>query len=196
MENPKQAAIAALYEELSADPTYRNERMGSVFVPGVGPATAALAFVGEAPGREEEKLSRPFVGAAGKNLNILLAHIGLQREDVYITNLTKFRPFNSTGHNRKPTVKESRAALPYLLRELHIIEPSLVVCLGGTAAGALLLRPDLKMQQVNGTSRQQEGLTVFITYHPSPFNFHNPAKKKALFAAFEELKTLVGEKNQ
>lgn len=195
MKDPKPAALTALYEEIWADPNYRNERMGRVFVPGDGPATAAVAFVGEAPGREEERLRRPFVGAAGNNLNVLLAHIGWQRSDVYITNLTKFRPFHANGHNRKPTAKESRVARPYLIRELQIVAPAVVVCLGSAAASALLQQPGLKMQQANGTRRSHDGLTVFVTYHPSPFNFHNPLRRKALFSAFDELQALLAKEN-
>jgi uracil-DNA glycosylase family 4 len=115
------------------------------------------------------------------------------RDDVYITNLTKFRPRTPTGHNRKPTGKESRAALPYLIRELQIVGPAVIVCLGGAAACALLQQPNLKMQQANGKTWRHDGRPLLVTYHPSPFNFYNPARRAALFAAFEELRALVAE---
>ncbi len=99
---------------------------------------------------KEELQGMPFVGAAGGNLNALLDHICWARERLFITNLIKYRPFSETGANRKPSLKESRYALSYLLRELAIVNPPWVVCLGSSAASVLLGQAGLKMSDING----------------------------------------------
>jgi DNA polymerase len=166
--------------------------MGGVFVPGEGdPWGNRLVLIGEAPGRDEEKLQRPFVGAAGKNLTRLLNEIGLTREDVYITNLIKFRPMTAKGSNRSPTVMEQRRAVPDLRKELEILSPALVVCLGLPAAKTLLGDPGLKMSVVNGLSFQQLTYQTIVTYHPSPLNYCSPAKRDALHAAFLRIRSML-----
>jgi DNA polymerase len=189
MSEEKACELNKLYKEIRADSHYRTSGMGSVFVPGTGPVTAApIVLVGEAPGREEEKQQRPFVGQAGKNLNLLLQSIGLSPEQLFITNLLKYRPLTPKGGNRCPTAKESRNALPYLLRELTILAPRLVVCLGLSSAKALLEDGELKMGDANGRTFQRHGFKILVTYHPSPLNFLIPAKKEAMQKAFQQLK--------
>jgi DNA polymerase len=166
--------------------------VGTVFVPGWGSLEdGRLLLVGEAPGREEERLQQPFVGAAGKNLTRLLEKIGLARQDVYITNLMKFRPLTPKGGNRSPTAREQRHALPHLLEELRILSPSLVVCLGLSAARALLEDPGLKMSASNGALFHAHSFRVFVTYHPSPLNYLTLAKRQALQAAFSRIESLL-----
>ncbi|MFP5214033.1 MAG: uracil-DNA glycosylase family protein [Acidobacteriota bacterium] len=191
-EAEKSRRLADLYEEIQRDPRYRNENMGTVFVAGRGDFGGnPVVFIGEAPGRDEEKAQAPFVGAAGRNLNALLTEIGLARERVYITNLVKYRPMSPTGDNRAPTPKESRYALPYLLRELEILSPRLVVCLGLSSAKALLEDPTLKMGEANGAFFDKNGIKVLVTYHPSPYNYKIPEKQKAMREAFERLREVV-----
>jgi uracil-DNA glycosylase len=165
--------------------------MGSIFVPGDGSTASPLVLVGEAPGREEEILRRPFVGAAGQNLGRLLLGVGWSREQAFITNLLKYRPLTALGGNRKPSVREARYALPYLLRELRILGPRLVVCLGSSAAVMLLGAPHLKMARANGQCFEEHGMKILVTYHPSPFNHNHPAKKQAMEAAFARLDSLL-----
>lgn len=217
MTTMKQALLTSLYAQLAAARAGRDEPssgvasdtapaggelalaeqgaadrlLGTILVPGSGNPNSAVVLVGEAPGRDEEKLKRPFVGAAGKNLDQLLDPIGLARDRLFITNLIKFRPYTAAGRNRKPSVRESRLALPFLRRELEILDPTVVVCLGAAAASALLGRPNLNMRQANGSHRDLDGRTLFVTYHPSPFNFCNPTRRAALFAAFTDLGKLV-----
>jgi uracil-DNA glycosylase len=191
MANAKARRLAELYGEIRRDELYRNDRMGQIFVPGVGPTDSRAVLVGEAPGREEEILRLPFVGAAGRNLNALLQSIDWSRDSVFITNLLKYRPLTAQRGNRKPSVRESRYALPFLLRELQVLAPQVVVCLGSSAAAVLLDCPQLKMTQSNGQLFAAHGMEVFVTYHPSPLNYNNPAKKQTMQAAFARLRTLV-----
>jgi uracil-DNA glycosylase family 4 len=191
VEGEKKQAIETLYRKVTEDPEYRSEAMGTIFVPGDGSTEARIVLVGEAPGRDEELQGRPFVGAAGRNLARLLERIGLSRKDVFITNLVKYRPFEPDGKNRKPTLRESKRALPYLTEELRLLEPDLVVCLGSSAAAMLLDRPSLRMSQANGEVFEKDGLRILVSYHPSPYNYLSPEKRAAMETAFETLAALL-----
>lgn len=113
-------------------------------VPGEGNPDATILFIGEAPGAQEDKLGRPFVGASGKFLGEMLAGIGLRREDVFITNIVKFRP----PDNRDPKPDEIKACLPILAEQINVIEPRLVVFLGRHAMNVFF--PELKISQTHG----------------------------------------------
>lgn len=186
--------LEGLYARIQADPLARNGRMGGIFVPGVGSLVGGLpVLIGEAPGREEELRREPFVGQAGQNLGALLEEIGWAREGVFISNLVKYRPIDAQGRNRSPSLSEGRYALPYLLEELTILSPPLVVCLGLSAARILLEIRGLKMGPANGSCFMKHGYRILVTYHPSPFNFHVSSKRAALLAAFHRLKELPSE---
>jgi DNA polymerase len=188
----KAQRLHELYARVRNDPFWRVSGVGGVFVPGRGSLEdGRLVLVGEAPGREEERLQQPFVGAAGRNLTRLLEEIGLAREKVFITNLMKYRPLTPKGGNRSPTAREQRHALPYLTEELKILSPGLVVCLGLPAARALLDDPGLRMGASNGVLFQVHPFQVFVTYHPSPLNYFTPVKREALHAAFSRIKSLL-----
>ena len=187
----KAAGLQRLYGRIRNDPGYRTGAMGTVFVPGDGRLDGSpIVFVGEAPGREEELRKVPFVGAAGRNLNVLLEDIGLSRHEIFLTNLVKYRPVTPDDRNRAPAPEERNRAVPYLLAELEIVGPCLVVCLGLSAARALLGNPRLAMREANGTVFHAHGLRVLVSYHPSPLNYGIPAKRAALKEAFEKLKAL------
>jgi DNA polymerase len=115
---------------------------------GDGNPEAALMFVGEAPGKKEDEQGKPFVGAAGKFLNEMLAMIELKREDVYITNIVKYRP----PENREPQPEEKRAFLPYLQAQLEIIRPKVMVTLGSHSLSCFL--PDIKISQCHGQPKR------------------------------------------
>lgn len=195
METEEKARrLQQLYEAIRKDANYRSSDMGTVFVPGRGSFEGRpVVFIGEAPGKDEERQEAPFVGAAGRNLNELLRDIGVQREAVFVTNLVKYRPFTSTGDNRNPTPEESRRALPYLIEELLILTPRLVVCLGLSSAKALLNDRNLKMGQANGTVFTGHGLQILVTYHPSPYNYRIPEKREAMAEAFAKLGKILWE---
>ncbi len=125
--NPKTLQLAALADKIVADkvcPELAATATQLVFAD--GSADTDIVFIGEAPGKSEDEQGKPFVGAAGKFLNEMLGTIGLSREDVYITNIVKYRPPN----NRDPLPEEKTAFLPYLIKQLDIIQPKLVVTLG------------------------------------------------------------------
>lgn len=115
---------------------------------GDGNPDADLVFIGEAPGKNEDIQGKPFVGAAGKFLNAMLEMIGLKREDVYITNIVKYRP----PGNRDPYPEEKKAMMPYLEAQLEIIQPVLTVTLGRHSLNCFL--PDLSISQVHGQPKR------------------------------------------
>lgn len=123
-------------------------------VMGGGNPNADIVFIGEAPGKNEDEQGLPFVGAAGKFLNEMLAAAGMERGDVYITNVVKYRPPN----NRDPLPEEKAAFLPYLLRQLEIINPKAIITLGRHSMEYFL--PDAKISQVHGHAVRKK-----VIYH-------------------------------
>ena len=135
----------------------------------VGDPHARLMLVGEAPGYEEEQQQEPFVGPAGQKLNQILAAMGLQRSEVYISNICKFRPSMGPSQNtanRAPSDEEIAACLPIILAEIRAIRPACIVCLGGTAARGLLGHAASVASQ-RGNWFECQGIPTRVTYHPS-----------------------------
>ena len=130
-------------------------------VPGVGPASAAIVIVGEAPGAKEDAAGVPFVGAAGKLLDTLLAEAGIPRDAVFITNVVKARP----PKNRDPKKDEVAHHWPWLERQLAIIEPQLLVPLGRHALARFA--PEAKIAEAHGTVLEADGRRLFPLYHPA-----------------------------
>ncbi len=131
-------------------------------VPGKGSANADIMFIGEGPGELEDIKGEPFVGKAGQLLTRMLTAISLTREEVYITNIVKCRPPN----NRAPLPEEVDACFPYLERQIELISPLILCCLGGPAANALLAS-DLGISKLRGTIHQYRDYPVIPTYHPA-----------------------------
>jgi len=136
-------------------------------VPGEGSATAAVMLVGEAPGAREDETGRPFVGAAGRLLDELLAEAGLERADVFITNVVKARP----PGNRDPKADEVAHHLPWLDAQLDVIRPKLLVPLGRHALKRFA--PAARIGEVHGTRLEAGGRALFPLYHPAAA-LHNP----------------------
>jgi uracil-DNA glycosylase family 4 len=134
-------------------------------VMGDGNLDANIVFIGEAPGKNEDEQGLPFVGAAGKFLNEMLAQAGLERGDVYITNIVKYRPPN----NRDPLPEEKKAFWPYLVRQLDVITPRVVVTLGRHSMEYFL--PDAKISQIHGEAKRiafgDKKLVIVPLYHPA-----------------------------
>ena len=141
-------------------------------VPGVGDRQARWMLVGEGPGAEEDQRGEPFVGQAGRLLDNMLAALGLDRtKDVYIANAVKCRP----PHNRTPERVELAACLPYLDRQIALVQPRLLVALGRPAAQALLDR-ELAISAARGKRFERHGIPVVVTYHPA-YLLRNPQDK-------------------
>jgi DNA polymerase len=130
-------------------------------VPGEGPASASIVIVGEAPGAKEDAAGVPFVGAAGKLLDTLLAEAGVARDAVFITNVVKARP----PKNRDPKVPEVAHHWPWLEQQLAIIEPELLVPLGRHALARFA--PDAKIAEAHGQVLEADGRRLFPLYHPA-----------------------------
>jgi DNA polymerase len=136
---------------------------------GVGDEQAKWLFVGEGPGRNEDAQGEPFVGPAGKLLDNMLAAIGLKRgANAYIANIAKCRPTDANGKDRPPSVDEIAACIPYLNRQIALIQPQVIVALGKTAALALLKRdPATPVSALRGTVHRYGELPLIVTYHPA-----------------------------
>ena len=141
-------------------------------VPGDGSPTAELVCVGEAPGENEDKTGHPFVGASGQLLTKILAAINLRREDVFICNVLKHRP----PGNRNPIPPEVEACSPYLVRQLEIIRPKVIVAFG-TFAAQTLLETKLSIGKLRGSVHRYYGIPLVVTYHPAAL-LRNPAWKR------------------
>ena len=153
---------------------------------GEGNPNAKIMFVGEGPGAEEDKTGRPFVGRAGKLLTkIILNVLELTREDVYIANIVKCRPPN----NRAPSFEEAQTCKPYLLKQIDIINPDILVCLGKTAF-MYLLNSDTPISKVRGQIFEFKEKKVIPTFHPS-FLLRNPSAKKEAYKDFLLIKSLL-----
>lgn len=137
---------------------------------GEGNPDADILFVGEAPGANEDRLARPFVGRSGKLLDSMMAHEGLRREDVFIANLIKCRP----PENRDPLPDEIGACEPYLWRQIELIQPRVIVALGRFAAHALT-RTQTPITQMRGRFHSYHGVPLMPTLHPSAL-LHNMAQ--------------------
>lgn len=135
----------------------------------VGNPRARLMLVGEAPGFDEERLKEPFVGKAGQLLNKILTAMGLRREEVYISNVCKWRPSmgeNQGTANRAPTPEEIAACLPLIMAEIRAVGPACIICLGASSAKGLLQR-ELSVGSARGQWLDCQGVPVRVTYHPS-----------------------------
>jgi len=160
----KEEALAHLWGEIRA--TLKDKKK---LVFGEGSVDARLAVVGEAPGREEEEMGRPFVGRAGWLLDQLLPGSGLKREEMWITNVVKWQPTRGDRGTatRAPTVKEMEQGAQWLKKELELIGCQFVLALGSTAARTLV-SDDFKMNQQHGQWHQGEwGHQVLVTFHPA-----------------------------
>lgn len=133
-----------------------------------GNPEARVMLVGEAPGYQEEREREPFVGPAGQKLNDILKAMGISREEVYISNIVKFRPATprQTTNNRKPTPEEMAACMPFVRAEIGIVKPECLIALGGTAAEGLL-GLEGSVTSMRGKWHDLSGTPVRVTYHPS-----------------------------
>lgn len=144
---------------------------GEKVVFGEGPKDARLMFIGEAPGEEEGKTGHVFIGRAGRILNKYLDEAKIDRETVYITNVIKIRP----PGNRTPKKSDINEALPFLERQIVLVKPKIVVCLGRIAVQAIV-DPKAKITEIRGKWQEKNNIRIMPTYHPASI-FHDEEKK-------------------
>jgi DNA polymerase len=149
---------------------------------GEGSVRPPVVFVGEAPGFEEDRQGRPFVGRAGKLLDRMIQALGLRREEVYIGNVVKCRP----PQNRNPDADEIAACSPFLLQQLEALQPR-VICALGNFAAQTLLRSKQPISQLRGRAASWHGIPLVVTFHPA-YLLRNPAQKASVW---EDLKRVL-----
>ena len=191
-EGDKATRWAALNRAATNNPVcLANVRPGKKAVLGVGSLDAKIFFVGEAPGAEEEVVGEPFVGPAGQLLTKMIAAMGLKRERVYIGNIMCWRPQMPTPPgaeqigNRPPTAEEMAYCLPYLRASIDIVQPDLIVALGGTAAAGLLGAKFTTLGAARSRWHDFAGKPLMVTYHPSYLLRSGSTKSKR--AVWEDL---------
>lgn len=145
---------------------------------------AEIMFVGEAPGAQEDKTGRPFVGAAGKLLDALLAQINLTRDDVYITNIVKCRPPN----NRNPLPEEINACIGYLKKQIELINPEIIVTLGNVPA-RVLIKPNFFITKERGKIFGVDGRIIYPTFHPAAI-LRNPRRRILIEEDFKQIRKI------
>jgi len=155
---------------------------------GAGNRNADLLFVGEAPGKNEDLQGIPFVGQAGQLLDKILAAIQLERKEVYIANILKCRP----PQNRTPHTDEIASCEPYLMNQIDLIKPALIVCLGLTAAKTLL-RVDCTLRQMREKIYNYHGVDLVVTYHTAAL-LRNPSLKKYAWEDFQKIQKMYKQK--
>ncbi len=153
-------------------------------VPGSGNPQPEIVFIGEGPGQKEDQTGEPFVGAAGTFLAEMLASIGLERSDVFITNIVKCRP----PDNRDPMPEEKTTCTPFLDEQLAILEPRLIVLLGRHAMEYFL--PGLKISQVHGQPNKKGGRVYLPLYHPAAA-LYNGSQREVLLADFQTIPAIL-----
>jgi uracil-DNA glycosylase len=158
------------------------------FVFGSGSPSANLMLVGEAPGEEEDRRGEPFVGAAGQLLDKILAAIGFERSEVYICNILKCRP----PGNRDPQPEEVESCIPFLYKQIEIIDPKLILALGRVAAQNLL-STQAPLNRLRGGMHELRGVPLMVTFHPAAL-LRNPEWKRPVWEDVQRLRTLYDER--
>lgn len=163
-------------------------RKSTVF--GEGKENADLLFIGEGPGAEEDNTGRPFVGKAGQLLTKMLEAIDIKREEVYIANIVKCRP----PANRVPLDDEAESCLPYLRKQVSVIRPKIIVCLGATA-GKYIIDRNLRITKDRGKWYERGNFLILPTYHPSAL-LRDPVKKRDAWNDFKSIREKLKECNK
>lgn len=185
MAKSKQEQLEAIKQQILDNkicPDLASQATQLVF--GDGNPDAGIVFIGEAPGKNEDLQGVPFVGAAGKFLNEMLDSVGLKREDVYITNIVKYRPPN----NRDPLPDEKDAFLPYLQAQIEVIQPKVVIPLGRHSMNCFL--PDLQISKVHGQPKRYKGMVYMPLYHPAAA-LYNGGMRQTLLDDFATIPALL-----
>ena len=154
-------------------------------VPGDGNPDAEIVIIGEAPGKKEDELGKPFVGASGKLLNELLASIGMKREDIFIANVIKHRP----PDNRDPSKEEIEIYTPWLEKQLDIIDPKIVITLGRFSMD-FMLGKGFSISEIHGQPQEKNGRIIVPLYHPAAAMYSGKLRP-VLFADFSKIPNII-----
>lgn len=189
MNTDKQTRLNQITADMLADKNLCPDlaKTATNIVPGEGNPDAEVVLIGEAPGKNEDLTGKPFVGAAGKFLDELLAEAGLTREDVFITSIVKYRP----PKNRDPLPEEKAQSWPYLLRQLRVIDPKLVVTLGRHSMGYFV--PDRTITEAHGKLITGGEWPVLPLFHPAAA-LYNGKMRQILHEDFAALKEVLNRK--
>jgi DNA polymerase len=180
------SALTSVNEEISTCPDCDLCRTRTHAVPGEGPEDAEIMFVGEAPGFYEDQQARPFVGAAGRFLEELLASIGLRRDQVFIANVIKCRP----PENRDPLPKEIEACRKWLTRQIELIHPKVIVTLGRYSLAWFF--PGESIGRIHGQARYRDGTCFLPMYHPAAA-LHAANMRRTIEEDFRKLPAILEE---
>jgi len=180
------AALRAIREDIGDCTRCGLSRGRKNIVFGVGNPKADIMFIGEGPGADEDEQGEPFVGRAGQLLNNMIAAMGIRREDVYIANVVKCRP----PQNRAPERDEIETCSPFLMRQVDVVRPKIIVALGATAAKTLLGISD-SMASLRGRLYDFRGTKLAVTYHPA-FLLRDPRQKKEAWKDLQMVMNFLG----
>lgn len=176
--------LTDMYEQIRICPKCDLSQSRTNAVPGEGPESAEIMFIGEAPGFHEDRQGRPFVGAAGQYLDDLLKLMAMDRNKVYITNVVKCRP----PQNRDPLPHEMEACRPYLDCQIELIKPKVIITISRFAMVRWF--PDKKISEIHGRAKRFGDLVVVPMYHPAAA-LHQPALKATLEADFKRIPQIL-----
>jgi len=178
--------LAEVRKELGDCKRCKLHRTRRTIVFGEGNGKAALIFIGEGPGYDEDVQGRPFVGKAGQLLTKIIQSINLSREEVYIANIIKCRP----PQNRNPEPDEIQSCHPFLMKQISVIRPK-IICALGTFSAQTLLKTDTKITALRGKVYDLDGIKVIPTYHPA-FLLRNPERKREVWEDMKKIAELIG----
>lgn len=184
-----EATLAQIAREVSVCERCMLHHSRKLAVPGEGPVDSEIMFIGEGPGFHENEQGRPFVGAAGKYLEELLAKINIQRGEVFIGNVVKCRPPN----NRDPLPEELAACSDYLERQIQVINPKVIVTLGRYSMARFL--PNAKISDVHGQSFRIKGRMIVPMFHPAAA-LHQPSLKASVERDFAHLPEIIAKTDE
>jgi uracil-DNA glycosylase len=182
------SALTELYEQIKVCHKCDISKIRTQAVPGEGPENAEIMFIGEAPGWNEDKQGRPFVGQAGQFLDKLLASINLDRKKVYITNVIKTRP----PDNRDPSPIEIQNCAPWLEKQLEIIKPKMIVTLGRYSMAKFF--PGKSISKIHGTETKKDGIIYFAMYHPAAA-LHQGNLRQTIEEDMKKIPKILAENN-
>jgi DNA polymerase len=180
-------SLDKLYSEIHTCRKCALSKSRTNFVFGTGNPDADIMLIGEAPGAEEDKTGVPFVGRAGKLLNDILKAINLTREEIYIANILKCRP----PKNRDPHPEERDSCMPYLLKQIDLIKPKMILCLGRIAANTLL-GTNQSLTKLRENVHEFHGVTMMATFHPAAL-LRNPNWKRPVWEDVQKFRKMYDE---